>query len=235
MRGLERFVLRRADRIIAMSLSQREYLVKSFGISAEKIRVLWGPVDLDVFRYRDPDDSGSFRVGYSGNDFPWQGIEDCLSAATLLASDREIEFLFVTGSGWRTELKGLAGVVRFEGVTREDTAEHLARCHVLLSSRKGRAADVQYPFKLSSYLAVGRPVIATDVSDQRRILEEARCGVVVPPGSPEAIAEAVRRLRDEGWESRLEMGRRARRFAEEHLSLGRFHGALVSMYRGLGI
>lgn len=235
VRWLERFVLRRADQIIAMSHTQREYVVSAFGVAPEKIRVIWGPVDLGVFRYHDPDDGRTFRVGYSGNDFPWQGVDDCVAAAELLSSDPEVEFVFVTGSGWRTDLGGLTRCMRITAMTREQTAEQLARCHVLLSPRKGRAADMQYPFKLSSYLAAGRPVIATDVSDQRRILEKARCGVVVPPGSPQAIAEAVMRLKGEAPEARVEMGRRARRFAEEHLSLEQFRATLTSMYRELGI
>jgi len=235
VRWLERFVLRRADQIIAMSHTQREYVVSAFGVAPEKIRVIWGPVDLDVFRYQDPDDGSTFRVGYSGNDFPWQGVDDCLAAAALLSSDPEVEFVFVTGSGWRTDLGGLARCMRIAAVTREQTAEQLARCHLLLSPRKGKAADMQYPFKLSSYLAAGRPVIATDVSDQRRILEKARCGLIVPPGSPQAIAEAVMRLKGEAPEARVEMGRRARRFAEEHLSLEQFRATLTSMYRELGI
>jgi hypothetical protein len=36
-------------------------------------------------------------------------------------------------------------------------------------------------------------------------------------------------------EARVEMGRRARRFAEEHLSLEQFRATLTSMYRELGI
>lgn len=235
VRCLERFVLRRADRIIAMSYSQMDYLVNVFKLPEEKIQVIWGPVDLGVFQYRDPEDTRTFRVGYSGNDFQWQGVDDCLTAAGLLANEREVEFAFVTGSGWQTEFRGLERVVRVVASTREETAGWLGSCHVLLSPRKGKAADLQYPFKLSSYLAAGRPVIATDVSDQRRIIEEARCGVVVPPGSPQAVAEAVLHLKGEAPEVRLEMGKRARRFAEDHLSLEQFHNALVSMYRELGI
>jgi len=235
VRALERFVLRRADQIIAMSYSQQAYLAEAFGIPAGKIRVIWGPVDLDIFRYREPEKTATLRVGYSGNDFPWQGVDDCLATAELLASEPDVEFLFVTGSGWRTDLRRLHRVARVEAETREQTAEQLARCDVLLSPRKGRAADVQYPFKLSSYLAVGRPVVATDVSDQRRIINAAQCGIVIPPGSPWAIAEAIRRLRDEGRSSRVAMGVRARQFAEEHLSMDRFRSALLGMYEELGV
>jgi glycosyltransferase involved in cell wall biosynthesis len=235
IRALERFVLRRADRIIAMSYSQQTYLTQAFGIPADKIRVIWGPVDLDIFQYREPGKAEVVRAAYSGNDFHWQGVDDCLDAARLLAAESNIEFLFVTGSGWRTDLTGRDRVARIEAETREQTAQQLARCDVLLSPRKGRAADVQYPFKLSSYLALGRPVVATDVSDQRRILEAAQCGIVIPPGSPRAIAEAIRRLRDEGRADRVAMGERARLFAEEHLSMDKFRSSLVGMYNELGI
>jgi glycosyltransferase involved in cell wall biosynthesis len=235
IRALERFVLRRADRIIAMSYSQQTYLTQAFGIPADKIRVIWGPVDLDIFQYREPGKAEVVRAAYSGNDFHWQGVDDCLDAARLLAAESNIEFLFVTGSGWRTDLTGRDRVARIEAETREQTAQQLTRCDVLLSPRKGRAADVQYPFKLSSYLALGRPVVATDVSDQRRILEAAQCGIVIPPGSPRAIAEAIRRLRDEGRADRVAMGERARLFAEEHLSMDKFRSSLVGMYNELGI
>jgi glycosyltransferase involved in cell wall biosynthesis len=232
---LERFVLRRADGIIAMSHSQREYLVNVVGVPAERIHVIWGPVDLDVFRFREAEETGALRVGYSGNDFRWQGVDDCLAAARQVANECDIEFLFVTGSGWRTEVTGLHRVRLAAAGTREQTAESLAGCHVLVSPRKGRAADLQYPFKLSSYLAVGRPIIATDVSDQRRIIEGANCGLMIPPGSPGDLAAAILRLRDEGAQGRREMGRRARRFAEEHLSLERFHEALFAVYRAIGV
>ena len=235
IRALERFVLRRADRIIAMSYSQQTYLTQAFGIPAEKIRVIWGPVDLDIFQYREPGKAEVVRAAYTGNDFHWQGVDDCLDAARLLAAESNIEFLFVTGSGWRTDLTGRDRVARIEAETREQTAQQLARCDVLLSPRKGRAADVQYPFKLSSYLALGRPVVATDVSDQRRILEAAQCGIVIPPGSPRAIAEAIRRLRDEGRADRVAMGERARLFAEEHLSMDKFRSSVLAMYEELGI
>ncbi len=235
VRALERLVLRRADRIIAMSYSQRDFLVRVFKLPPEKIEVIWGPVDLGVFRYCDPEEAETFRVGYSGNDFPWQGVDDCIEAAKLLAHNNALEFVFLTGSGWRTALERLGRVRGIPVTTRTEAADWLGRCDALLSPRKGRAADLQYPFKLSSYLAVGRPVIATDVSDQRRILEEARCGLVVPPGSPQAIAGAVMRLKGEAPEARVEMGRRARRFAEEHLSLAQFRATLTSMYRELGI
>lgn len=59
--------------------------------------------------------------------------------------------------------------------------------------------------------------------------------MVVPPESPDAVAGALRRLRDLPHEERVMMGRRGRHFAEEHLSIPRFQTALARVYDSLGL
>jgi glycosyltransferase involved in cell wall biosynthesis len=81
-----------------------------------------------------------------------------------------------------------------------------------------------------SVLTCTKPVIASAVSDQPLILEQADCGLLVPAEDPRALAEAIAQLREmpEGW--RLEMGRNARRFAECHPSLDSLAEALLAIY-----
>jgi glycosyltransferase involved in cell wall biosynthesis len=233
-RFLDRIAVRRADAIIAMSYSQREILLKRYGITPQRITVVWGPVDLDLFAYREPVARDALRVGYAGNDGPWQGVEDAMAAAASFRDEPHIAFRFI---GIREDrLQPPAGVATeyFPGASRAETARLLSECDILLSPRRGKAAATQYPFKLSAYLAVGRPIIATDVSDQRHILEAAGCGVVVPPGLPEAIAAAIRQLQSMSHADRVAMGVRGRRFAEAHLSLDRFQETLAGVYAELG-
>jgi len=55
--------------------------------------------------------------------------------------------------------------------------------------------------KLFHYLAAGLPVLSTAMKPTQRIIEELKCGVVIPEGSgPEAIAEIVLRLKNGGEE-----------------------------------
>ena len=118
-------------------------------------------------------------------------------------------------------------------VPRDGVPGALARCHVLVSPRaRFVVSDSQYPFKLSAYLAAGRPIVATAVSDQPRVIGEAGCGVIVPPGDPDALAEAVRRLVTLPAAERQELGRRARAFAEQRLSLDALADALLALYGG---
>jgi glycosyltransferase involved in cell wall biosynthesis len=232
-RFLDRLAVRRADAIIAMSQSQREILLRRYRVPPERVTVIWGPVDLDLFKYREPSEHAVFRVGYAGNDAPWQGVEDLLAAAQSFQGDGRITFRFIGAQADRFNLPAGASVEFFADASREETAQLLSECDVLMSPRRGKVAETQYPFKMSAYLAVGRPIIATNVSDQRLILEKAGCGAVVPPESPIAIAEAIRQIRIMAHDERVGMGQRARRFAEEHLSMPQFQAALAHVYDGL--
>lgn len=234
-RVIDRIGIRAADAIIAMSHSQRQILLRRYGVSPESVTVIWGPVDIDLFAYREPAERETFMVGYAGNDGPWQGVEDLMAAARSFRDDPHIAFRFIGIRRDRFPLPAGVSTEFFPGASREETARLLSDCDILLSPRRGKVAKTQFPFKLSAYLAVGRPIIATNVSDQRAILEAAGCGVVVPPESPEAIAAAVGEVRNLTHGERVEMGRRGRQFAEEHLSMPRFQAALSRLYDSLGL
>jgi len=54
------------------------------------------------------------------------------------------------------------------------------------------------PSRLYGILAVGRPaIVAADAeSETAQLVESVGCGIVVPPGRPELLAEAIRAARD---------------------------------------
>ncbi len=232
-RAIDRIGIRAADAIIAMSHSQRKVLLQRYGVAPESVTVIWSVVDLDLFAHLEPPERGVFQVGYAGNDSPWQGVEDLLMAAATFEGDPEVRFRFIGIQKDRFDLPERASVEIFPRKPQEEVACLLTDCDVLVSPRRGRVADTQYPTKLSAYLALGRPIIATDVSDQRLILERAGCGLVVAPESPAAIAAAVHRLRGLPHDERVAMGRRGRQFAEEHLSIPHFQTALARVYGSL--
>ncbi len=61
-----------------------------------------------------------------------------------------------------------------------------------------------FPHTVVEALAVGTPVIATDVGGVGEIVEDGRNGLLVPSGDPEAFAAALRRfLGDAGLRGRL--------------------------------
>jgi glycosyltransferase involved in cell wall biosynthesis len=222
-----------ADALVVMSFSQRALLRRCLRVRLEKMSVLWGPVDLTLFRYEEPAPAPPFVVGYAGNDVFWQGTETIIAAARLLRPDRDIRLHLM---GFPAErYRDVPDNVSLLGVVPRDAVPGaLARCHALVSPRARLVvSDSQYPFKLSAYLAAGRPIVATAVSDQPRVIGEAGCGVIVPPGDPAALAEALRRLAALPEAERLALGRRARAFAEQRLSMDALADGLVRIYGGL--
>jgi glycosyltransferase involved in cell wall biosynthesis len=230
---LDAWGARGADAVVAMSFSQRELLRRWLRVRPDAVQVLWGPVDLRLFHYEPPPPAPPFVIGYAGNDVFWQGTETLLAAARLLRDDAGIHLRLMGFPAERHRHDDLPNVALLGVVPRNEVPRELARCHVLVSPRARHVvSDSQYPFKLSAYLAAGRPVVASAVSDQPRVVGEAGCGVIVPPGDAAALAAALRRLAALPEPERLALGHRARAFAEERLSPDALAHALVAIYNG---
>jgi glycosyltransferase involved in cell wall biosynthesis len=65
---------------------------------------------------------------------------------------------------------------------------------VVVPQRETPFTAAQVPAKLFDAMAMGRPIVSTAVSDIPQILDG--CGLVVPPGDPTSLAEAIVRLLD---------------------------------------
>jgi len=116
---------------------------------------------------------------------------------------------------------GLDGRVRFLGPLTRDEVLALFRSAdaALLSS-----AWENFPHTLVEALAVGTPAIATAVGGVPEIVADGENGLLVPPGDPAALAEAIRRfLADEPLRSRLTA---AAAPSAERFSAGRIYGRL---------
>jgi glycosyltransferase involved in cell wall biosynthesis len=71
------------------------------------------------------------------------------------------------------------------------------------------------PSRLYGILAAGRPVLvsADAESETAQLVREIGCGIVVPPGRPDLVADAVRRLAAGDHDLDL-MGRSGRAYVE---------------------
>jgi glycosyltransferase involved in cell wall biosynthesis len=231
-RILDRLAVRQADAIITTSSKHRDYVIHRYGVRPEKATVMWGYIDIAAFPYREPAQREQFVVGYSGNDAFWQGISILLEAAAVLKSERDITFQFVGPAPEKYSGLGLTNV-RFLGrVPWGRIPDVLADCDALLSTRIGHAVtDSPYPHKLSTYLAVGRPVIVSDVGDQGMVVRKAQCGVVVSPLNAQTVADGILSLKHMTHDQRLCLGEKARIFAEKNLSLQAMGDLIEEIYQ----
>lgn len=238
-------VYRRADRVVVLSRDMRDLLIAS-GVSSARIDCIPNWIDTqtilprkdsNAFRRRHGLD-GQFIVMYSGNLGLCQRLEDVLAAADRLRDRPDILFLLV-GDG--VSKRGLEGEARRLGLpnvrflpyqSKDDLAESLGAADLQLVPLDPRVASCLMPSKLYGVLASGNPVLAVAPkrSELAEITQERRVGLVVPPNRPDALAEAIARGSTNREELR-EMGRAARRLAEEQYDRRRITRRFADMLR----
>jgi glycogen(starch) synthase len=113
---------------------------------------------------------------------------------------------------------GLAGSVRFTGF-RSDIAEVEAAFDVAVLPSVGCDASSA---SIKEAMALGVPVIASDIGGARHIIEDGVTGIIVRPGQSGDLVSALRALLDDRAMARAMAGRArqdvARRFSIDRLA-----------------
>lgn len=202
----------------------RTVLVASNGVDPDAVR----PAPIGPARDRLGWPAEARVIGFVGHFAPWQGLETLVDGVIRLRAERpELDFrLLLVGEGVEREaLARLAGplgdAVRFTGpLPRSEVPEVLAACDVLALPaapiERNRMTGLS-PIKLYEYLAMGRPVLVSDMPGLRFVADEG-LGAMFRAGDPAALADALGGLLAAPAEEREAMGRRARRAAEERYS-----------------
>ena len=188
------------------------------------------PNGVDTRRVRQApfrSDPETFTIGFVGTLKPWHGVSDLVDAVALMHGSDPRYRLLVVGDGPEYEAvarqvadHGLEGVVELAGkVAPTDVPGLLARMDVGVAPYPDLPDFYFSPLKIYEYLAAGLPVVATDVGDLARLVDPS-VGVVVRPGDPAAIAQAVAELRA-APQRRAGMAARARELAVERHGWGR--------------
>lgn len=91
---------------------------------------------------------------------------------------------------------GVAEAVHFVGLlSHEQYLQLLWGAAVLVVPRiESRATGAAFPTRLAEYLATGRPVVTTTVSGVKELLTDGVDALLVPPGDPRALADALAQL-----------------------------------------
>ncbi len=98
--------------------------------------------------------------------------------------------------------------------------------------RKMPAFTICVPTKLFEYMASGLAVVASDLPPITPFIQEADCGIVVPPEDPRALAQAIQYLLDHPQEAQR-MGQNGRRFVMEKYNWVGEAQKLLGLYQSL--
>jgi len=170
-----------------------------------------------------------------GNLEPYQGIELVLKGMAELAGGDGPEVVVIGGEPRDVERYrrmaqelGVEGRVHFAGPRPvAHLNAYLAQADFLISPRvKGGNT----PMKVYSYMASGKPLLATGIESHTQVLDDS-CALIVAP-EPEGVASGLMRLAgDAAFGDRI--GSAAASLAQERYSLGAYRKKVLEIYRFL--
>lgn len=241
---LERFVYRRAARLVMHSQGNVNYLLKHKKADPSKTLCLPNWIDTAIIeavprsnRFRCQHQLGdAFIVCYAGTMGYAQDLTPLIDAATILKNERDILVLLVGEGVLRSEFEARArGLdnVKFlplqPGMAYRDL---LSDIDVGFVSLTDKLSTPVVPAKLLDFMAAGRPVIASTgpASDTGAIVSAANCGRVCSPRDPGEIAAAIRSLRANPAQARS-FGQNGRSYAETHFSLHTCAEAYLELFQ----
>jgi colanic acid biosynthesis glycosyl transferase WcaI len=194
---LERFVYRRANRIVVISDAFRENLLAK-GVPAWKVAHIYNPYSRHLGERRVADNGDRpARVLYMGNMGFSQNLPALVRAFELSdALDDEVR-LVLAGTG---ELeRAVAAEVRTErvempGLLIEELEPELQHAAIGLVPQRPDVDEFNLPSKLMNLMARGVPVLASvsPRSEIARIVRESGAGWVVDATDPDGFPSALR-------------------------------------------
>jgi glycosyltransferase involved in cell wall biosynthesis/SAM-dependent methyltransferase len=215
-------VLQMADAIIAVSHEIQTELLEH-GFAAEKIHRIPNGVDVEEFQRTRPFPANPRRrFILLGRRTPQKGIDTALKAVKILAdkglaADLELNFYGWDYAEWDYRemardlgVQGLVTFLPFEDNVLDVYQE--SYCLLLPSVGEG-LSNV-----LLEAMSLEMPVIASKVSGTEEVLDDQKNGLLIPPGSPEALASAMELVLAKP-ELAFDWGREGRRKVQDNYSL----------------
>ncbi len=233
---LEIMLRGRADIALANSEAGRSFLIRKVGYPASRTHVIITGINLDEFRLCPYEERATLqkKLGWEegkthflllGRISPEKNQRLIVRATARIPSEfRSRMRIHIVGpvrkKSYRDLLRKELVLRRVDNFVRLEEPAQSARDAIsasdallVTSVREG------LPNVILEAWAVGRPVIATAVSDIPKLLEESQAGLSFPSGDSASLAEWLMHFCSLGESERAEMGLRGRRYVENNFSL----------------
>ncbi len=199
---VENKIFNKSDGLITITYHLKKQLMEKFGVR-KPVSVIRDGVNIEGDNRKEgPPDKKERMVIYTGQTFPWKGVD------TLIRASKYINGNVVIIGGEDEELKELkkmsqelgAENIMFMGwVKPADIRKFLSQASVGVIPLKRDTISQYYtsPLKMFEYMACGIPIVASDLPSIREVLRNEENAILVEPDNPVDLAQAINRLLDD--------------------------------------
>ncbi|MBV7433504.1 glycosyltransferase family 4 protein [Cardiobacteriaceae bacterium TAE3-ERU3] len=223
------------DVLVLLNRDDKKDLIDHYGIRVKKVVVLGGiGVDLTRFKYSPYDESRPVTFLFIARLLREKGVMEFLRAASLVKSKYPFVQFNVLGSFEehntfalsKTELEEYIDndIVRYLGFV-DDVVTEIADSSVFVLPSFYREG---VPRSIQEAMAIGRPIITTDVPGCRDTVNEGENGFLIPPHDVVALEEAMIKF-IETPELINNMGRVSRKLAEQLYDVQKVNARLINI------
>jgi glycosyltransferase involved in cell wall biosynthesis len=198
---LNKFLYPLADRIVAISEGVREYLVRDLKLPDRKIVLIYNPVDIQKIQQLSQEhvddpwlcDRDKHVVLWVGRIAAIKGLPYLISAFEKVLKQIDARLIIVGEGSEQSAIenlvfqKGLEAKVRFAGF-QSNPYRYMSRSSVFAFPSLSEG----FGMVLVEAMACGLPVVSADcVAGPNEILQNGRCGILVPVADECAMAQAI--------------------------------------------
>ncbi len=244
-RALETIVLRQAHRVVAICEGIRSEVV-SRGIPRGRVAVVPNGVEAEWLEPRPwaTDLAAQLGLGagpvfgYVGSFSRYEGLPFLIAAmAELLGSFPAARLLLVGGGRDEQAVRAAAqragaAVIMPGRVSQERVRDFYTLVDVfVLPRRRIRLTELVTPLKPLEAMAMGIPVLASDIGGHAELVSDGETGLLFKTESPESLIEQAGRLRRDP-ELRAQLGAGGRRWVESERTWERIVTRYLPIYGG---
>ncbi len=215
------YIYKNCDKILCASGSFVKN-IRGRGVAEEKV-VYWpqfcdDPLPDDGFKPQEYN-YNAFRIVFTGNIGEAQGLDIVLQAAQIL-KEKKVDSIkwYLLGDG-RAKQRLMEQAkklnVNDEVIFIDKKPEHMMGAYLrnadcaFLSLKNNKIFEMTIPAKLQTYLSYGSPILASSGGEVAKIIENAGCGVCIPSGDAEKLAQAAVEMAAYETQVRKNMGEKS--------------------------